>query len=549
MFGIRSKLGCWLVANVALVVASTCAWGQAMIPGTPDDAVEWLQNTGNQVKRNALGQVEEVTIDYVPDVFVLGDLEVFPHLKSLRVNYTRSFRDYHMSGIARLKQLRSIYVYRCRGITEASLAVLRYVPTLESLELVNCDSIRSLVVLNRCRNLKHLKLADQRQFDFDELERLTFVRQLESFQIRGCSGFENKHVELLAQAKNMSRLSLVDCGEVTDEGLQKLGALKQLTDLELRFIPNLEGQFLNSINAGLKKFSATQVGMLPDSVSLLGRFRQLESLVLTNAFKEDPTDWSALAACRALKVLCLPNSEIADEHLRAMADCTQLEYLKLNWCAKVSGTGLAALHGASGLRTLNLNGCRRIDSADLPILSGFPNLRSLDLSETRVRTENIESLTQLTRLAQLSLNGCKWIGDEAIEKISRIESLKELNLENIARVTDNSLKSLARLKGLRKLVLTGNRKVTGEGFAKFDSTNLLSQLKLLDVEAVSPAGMACLLNLTKLKHLEVRSKSFSNEHVLALRGHPSLSYFDFENMENIDDTIYRRFLNSLPNYR
>ena len=68
-------------------------------------------------------------------------------------------------------------------------------------------------------------------------------------------------------------------------------------------------------------------------------------------------------------------------------------------------------------------------------------------------------------------------------------------------------------------------------------------------DALTPAGVGNLMRLTKLKSLELRCKNLSNEHVLALKGHPSLSSFGLDEMDNIDQKIYRRFYNSLPSYR
>jgi hypothetical protein len=74
-------------------------------------------------------------------------------------------------------------------------------------------------------------------------------------------------------------------------------------------------------------------------------------------------------------------------------------------------------------------------------------------------------------------------------------------------------------------------------------------LTLVDFDSLTAAGVGNLMKLTKLRSFVMKCKNLTNEHVLALKGHPCLSSFNFENMDKIDDRIYRRFYNSLPNYR
>ena len=75
----RFLILCLLALVCVLVVPSGfVAFAQDEIPSTQFEAISWLENERNTVKRDANGDVVEIIIDYVPDIFVIGDLEIFP---------------------------------------------------------------------------------------------------------------------------------------------------------------------------------------------------------------------------------------------------------------------------------------------------------------------------------------------------------------------------------------------------------------------------------------------------------------------------------------
>ena len=63
-----------LVIAVIIIGCWRSSVAQDDIPSTPFEAIVWLEKERNTVKRNSNGDVVEIVIDYVPDVFVIGDL-------------------------------------------------------------------------------------------------------------------------------------------------------------------------------------------------------------------------------------------------------------------------------------------------------------------------------------------------------------------------------------------------------------------------------------------------------------------------------------------
>jgi Leucine-rich repeat (LRR) protein len=75
--------------------------------------------------------------------------------------------------------------------------------------------------------------------------------------------------------------------------------------------------------------------------------------------------------------------------------------------AKVTSTGLKALHNFPQLERLSLWNCRGLDDDTATVLAGLPNLINLDLSDTPLSDAALEKLKALSRLQHLYLTGTK----------------------------------------------------------------------------------------------------------------------------------------------
>ena len=177
----RPNIICSLALAI-VILGSSNGRCQDEIPATQFEAIAWLEGVRNTVKRNAEGDVVEIVINYVPDVFVIGDLKIFPKLEVLEIKYTGQFQDRHMSGIANLQSLKVFAIDYCDEVSEATLSVLHYLPRLEELKLRHCDAIYSLEALANCGNLKKLDLSFNEHLDFKVLSSLwNFKPAVDSF--------------------------------------------------------------------------------------------------------------------------------------------------------------------------------------------------------------------------------------------------------------------------------------------------------------------------------------------------------------------------------
>ena len=380
-----------LIGLVWFTFLSTTFGQTQSIPPTPFEARIWIKNSSNSFKENELGQVTSVTIDYVPRVFVIGDLEVFPHLEELRINYTGRFYDRHMSGIARLKKLKKLSVRSCDELTEATLDVLRYLPDLRELSLTEVDGIFSLEPLALCKSLTTLTFSSNGHFDFLGLDCLRDMSQLKKLDLSYNKTLEDKHLRHLAHCGSLESLNLKGCLEVTDDGLSVLDSMTKLKTLNLARCKRVQGAFLENLSSTIRELTLSGCDLDDANAASFVRFDRLENLHLDGNKRLTESAFEGLKACQALEVLDLAGLPVTGEHLRLMASFSNLKSLDLSRCQDATGEDIAQLRRCRGLETLRLSHCRRIDSPDILPLTAFANLKSLSLDGTRIKLAGIES--------------------------------------------------------------------------------------------------------------------------------------------------------------
>ena len=524
----------------ALCITNTTLGQTTAIPATPFEAKIWLKRSRNSYVENELGQVVQVNIEYVPRVFVVGDLEVFPHLEWLRINYSGRFYDRHMSGIARLKGLKKLTIRRCDEITEATLAVLRFLPNLEELELIDLQSLFSLAPLSQCKSIRKLTFSENGHFEFTGLERLASLPNLEELVLEKNNSLQDRHLRFLKSFKNLLKLSLRENKQITDAGLTILSSVPNLKYLDLSNCPLINGTFLVNVSDGIESLLLHNADVTDEGVKYLGRFRAVKELRLDQNSKITGNSLFVLEKCESLETLDLSGLPVSKSHFERMVCFERLRKLILSGCEKITGDAVGLL--------VNFSECRRIDSPDLISLAHFSNLKTLVLTQTRIKTEGIVHLQQLEKLESVDLSNCKWIDDESVAAVGKIKSLKKVYLNDLPRLTDESLHRLGALPELREVYLSNNFKITGGGFSGFSENCPLTTLSMNGLDSLTPSGLHNLVRLQKLENLVVRCKKLTNEHFLAMMGMPGLKKFALDNKDYVDRDVYRKWVNSLPSY-
>ena len=117
------------------------------------------------------------------------------------------------------------------------------------------------------------------------------------------------------------------------------------------------------------------------------------------------------------------DTEVADEQLALLKDCTNLVELNLRG-TKITDAGLAQLQGLTNMVNLHLE-LTAVTGSGLAALSEMTNLRYLNLYGTQVTDEGLAHLHGLKNLRKIYL----WqapVSDEAVQKLQ--EALPELSI-------------------------------------------------------------------------------------------------------------------------
>ena len=546
LVGLLFLLCCASFGNPKKLVA------QDRMPSTIYEAVTWLESQRNTVTKNDDGEVTEVIIDYIPDIFVVGDLDVFPKLEKLKINYTGQFYDRHMSGIARLKSLKVFDAVYCEEISEASISVLRYVPKLEEVRLKDCAAVYSLKSLAECRSLKKIDLSSNDHIDFEVLKSLRRLPKLESLVLDENESLEDHHLRWLKGIETLTTLSLVECDGLTDDAFEQLGGIPNLKKLVIRDNDQITGTSIEELKGEtLEELELTDCGLNDESLLKFKHLKSLRKFDFSSNSKLKGTGLSVLENFKNLEELNLSGLSVTNDQLQSLRGIATLKTINLQGASRVSGIGLAALTKSESLKKLDLGGCRRIDSEDLAVIVKFKDLEELDLKGTRVKPEGLEQLEQLSSLKKLDLSSCNWINDAAMDTLARFPALQNIRLSKVQRLTDKAIENLAKSKTIKEIYLKENRFITGSGLASLAESKSLVKISLNDLGRLSAKGLGHLQRLESLEALRVRidKKRWTPEHMLALYGLARVKWIRVNDISELEDGLYQGLINSLPMHR
>jgi internalin A len=122
----------------------------------------------------------------------------------------------------------------------------------------------------------------------------------------------------------------------------------------------------------------------------------------------------------ALTALDLSGQTVTDQGVETLAGCSAecggcpaLTSLELDWCEKVTNTGMWALRNLTTLTSLNVS-FSKIDDVGMLSLSTLPALTDLNISYTDVTDEGLRALANLPALTSLNIGECELITDEGL---------------------------------------------------------------------------------------------------------------------------------------
>lgn len=269
-------------------------------------------------------------------------------------------------------------------ITDADLVKIGRMRELERLDLSHTKvTDAGLQHLKDLRNVRELNLYYAEYISEDGLAFLKHWTKLEKLNLRGAR-ITSKIFEHLAALPNLRDLDLAFT-EITDEGFDQLLELPKLEKLAiggnrltgeclnvLRQIPTLRDLDVSGtqrVDSGLWGLSLTE-----ENLARIGALKQLTRLNLSAATLSD----------RGVDRPGHPEAERTDlRDLSALQPLTNLEYLDLSRQPVTSAT-LKTIASLPRLHTLRLALCRKIDDTAIPVLKSMPQLRTVHSTGTQI---------------------------------------------------------------------------------------------------------------------------------------------------------------------
>ncbi|XP_004302549.1 PREDICTED: F-box/LRR-repeat protein 3 [Fragaria vesca subsp. vesca] len=302
-------------------------------------------------------------------------------------------------------------------------SILTRYTSLTRLDLTLCPRVTDsslITISNACKsNLQSIDLSRSKYFSGAGLQSLAVnCKNMVEIDLSNATELKDSAAAALAEAKNLERLWLGRCKQITDMGV-------------------------GCIAVGCRKLKLISLKWCL-GVDDLG----VELLALK---------------CKDLRSLDLSYLPITDKCLPSIFELPYLEDLVLEGCFGIDDDSLAAFkHGCKSLKKLDISSCQNISHNGLASLTSGGVLEQLVLSHgSPVTLALADSLKRLTMLHSIKLDGCSitYAGLQAIG--SWCMSLRDLSLSKCPGVTDDGLSSLlTKHKDLRKLDITCCRKIT-----------------------------------------------------------------------------------------
>ncbi len=451
--------------------------------------------------------------------------------------------------------------------------------------LSQCANLRSLSVggklgepslyreLGRLRDLEELRLHfggwPIAAGAFDEIRKLTHLtslrlygyfannvrladfqalKQLQTFEF-SFAGVDANNVAALAEFPNLTRLDIEL--RATGEPLRKLGALANLSDVELHINRNTDfNGIVTALPAcqHLKRLKLADNNVLsPGFLQKLGQLGELTELDLPEfGIDNGQEPILGLSQCKHLTHL-----RLAGYHLKPgdVEEILKLKNLKLfdhsdTWNGAVGLRGLfrmksleefvayspqycrpgltdedlAGLEGLSNLKALQLSGNAITDNGLGPI-AALHQLERLKLAHTYITDRGLATLKPLSRLAELDLFDTE-ISDDGLKELAGFRRLTDFDL-GMTEITDAGLAHLRRLRGLRRLNLESTA-ITDAGLCHLAGLESLEELDLSGT-AITDAGLMQLWPLKNLRSLSLKRTAVTDAGLGELKNFPRLA--------------------------
>jgi tetratricopeptide (TPR) repeat protein len=219
--------------------------------------------------------------------------------------------------------------------------------------------------------------------------------------------------------------------------------------------------------------------------------RSLTHLIILSPINRETL--RAIAELRNLRLLCVRSEDAGDDDVVHLRSLTHLEALSLD-ASPLTDRGVAEL-ARLPLRMLALSDSRSFSGSGFAAFAGS-RLEDLDLGFDPITDGAVDSISKITSLKHLRINGQRWETENAAEPLGRLTQLTSLGVE-WARV--RRLDWVSSLPNLRRLALCNLQ--TTPSLEPLSSLRSLEELSLSDVKVEDGQ----LKSLPPVKALDLKS--------------------------------------------
>ncbi|ONI03853.1 hypothetical protein PRUPE_6G286100 [Prunus persica] len=414
--------------------------------------------------------------------------------------------------------------------------VLNRYPHVSHIDLTLCPRITDTsltTISNACMSsLRSIDLSGSNCFSGAGLLSLAVnCKNLVEIDLSNATELRDSAVAALAEAKNLEKLWLGRCKQITDMGVGCIAVgCRKLRLISLKWCPGVGDLGVGLLAVKCKDIRSLDLSYLPITDKCLPsifKLQYLEDLVLEGCFGIDDDSLSGLKhGCKSLKKLDISScqnithvglssltggsggflEQIILSHgspvTLALADSLKklpmLQSIKLDDCP-VTYAGLKAIgNWCASLRELSLSKCAEVTNESLSsLLTKHKDLRKLDITCCRKITyASIDHITNsCTALTSLRMESCTLVPREAFVLIGqRCQFLEEIDITD-NEVDDEGLKSICRCSNLSSLKLGICLNITDEGVANIGMRcSKLVELDLYRCTGISDSGISAVAN-------------------------------------------------------
>jgi internalin A len=247
----------------------------------------------------------------------------------------------------------------------------------------------------------------------------------------------------LARLPDLERLDLSHT-RISDEGMLNLKPAPKINDLKLFYSEWITDQGLTAIKEWkhLKRLDVRGTRISDGTLEIVGRLTGLEALDIAHTEVTD-LGLENLITLVNLKELALGRGRLSNFGLVALRMLPTLTYLDLSGARPTPPDNPGGRGGGAG-----------IPEETLKAIAELTDLRVLQLGYSAINADGLRTLSALSKVEKLGLQGCSRVDDAALAELAKWKSLNYLDVQE-AKVTEKGLTLLRTARPEIKILSGG----------------------------------------------------------------------------------------------